>query len=179
MSYAQTLEAVPLQVPSPRHKLPFLRDDRLRNIAERDLSSLLRFKNEEEVKVVLIMAGSVIEAVLLDCFQRFVNTQLEAVAKQVQARRVTDGRFSRFSPERRESWSFFHSIAVAGPDGLHILRGRTERVADTLRNFRNLVHPARELLESDDSPLRTTDADAAVALVGMVLDDVQEWVMTR
>lgn len=178
MSYAHSLEAVPLQVPSPR-TLPYLRDKRLRDMTERDLASLDFVKKHHQVMLVLIMAGRVIEAVLLDCFRRLPDTMVADAARQVQAQRSTDSRFSRLAPERSDSWSFFHSIVVAGPNGLQILRGRTERVADTLRDFRNLVHPARELQEMDVSPLDSTDADVADALVGMVLKDVQAWVLTR
>lgn len=179
MSYDQFLDAVPPQAPSPRREVPYLRDEQLRTMVTRDLTSLAFAKRHGEVMLVLIMAGRVIEGVLLDCFKRLPDTDVEAAARRVQAQRSTDSRFSRFSPERRENWSFFHFIAVAGPAGLQILRGRTEQVADTLRTFRNLVHPAKELQEMGDSPLDATDAEAANALVGMVLKDVGVWVMNR
>lgn len=178
MSYAQSLEELSHQVP-PKRELPFLRNPKLRAMAERDLASLVSHRKYGELMSAVIMGGRVVEGVLLDCFHRLPDTVLEDAARRIQVQRNSDGRFNNFSPGRIENWSFIHYIAVAGPEGLNILGQRTERMADNLRHFRNLVHPARELKEAADRPLRASEADAVEAFLRTVLDDVEAWVMTR
>lgn len=159
-------------IAGPR-ELGFLRDPGLRRIAERDYASLADARAREDVKPVLILSGCVIEAVTLDVVRRDEPGSKAAAEKVKLARQAREpGVWDKVATRAIEEWTLKQLVGVCGNDGLKVLSPRAERVADTLRDFRNLVHPLRELIETATSPLSLGDAIVAGALTDLVLEEV-------
>lgn len=160
--------------PGVVRQLPFVKDAGLRAIAERDYASLAVARKQDEVKTVLVLSGCVVEAVLLDVVVRkgavaTAAAQAVKAVRQAKNPRVWGGGFDASATDR---WTFAQLVGVCGDDGLKVLSTRAEAIADTVRDFRNLVHPRLELQETATSPLSLSEAIATAALVDIVLDEV-------
>uniref|UniRef100_UPI00389A98C5 hypothetical protein n=1 Tax=Hyalangium sp. TaxID=2028555 RepID=UPI00389A98C5 len=156
----------------PVRQLPFLLNPELRAIVERDLASLSAARKADEVKVALVLAGSIVEATLLDVLERNLQ-ESEAAARRVM--QTPGNRWGRFDPTDVSEWKFFQQIAICGPIGLGVLSAKTEKIAQEVRDWRNFVHPGKERDESRQAPIRPSDAAVSDALVEKVLDEVEAW----
>jgi len=158
-------------------ELPFIVDAEMRAIAERDLATLASARMQSETKTALVMAGCVIEAVLLDVIDRQPQEELKAAAQRVKdARQAKNPRvWGNFRPAEVEGWQLVHLVGVTGSDGLGVLSPRTEQKGEVIRDWRNFIHPRKEREETRNAPLRPSDAAAAEAFVEAVLDDVSTW----
>lgn len=127
----------------PAESFSFVASEPTRAVAQRDYEEL-RIAGRT-VKARALLAGSVVEAVLLDALER-----------------------KGFVPQQVARMSFNELIQQARED--KVITARTAKVADSLRDLRNLVHPAVELREGR---LRSVEADAAVSLMALVLEDLR------
>ncbi len=157
-----------------RRELPFIRDAALRGIAERDFATLVAARQHEEIKTAIIMAGSVIEAILADAVERDLS-KTTAASTAVQASRAKKNPrvWGKFNAHDIDSWTLAQLVAVAGPDGLRLLSERAEQMAEVVRDWRNFVHPRKERDATATAPLGLSDAKAAEALVERVLEEIQ------
>lgn len=146
-------------------KLEFVRDAELRRLAERDLHSLGVAQRTGEVKMCLVLAGSVLEAMLVDLLEQ------DAVAYREARDRAKTASGRRLSGPAKDL-DLIGQIEVAAALGR--LRESTRRAAHALRYSRNFVHPTVEREELKGEPLRTQDAALAGALAEMVLADLQD-----
>lgn len=126
-----------------RRDLSIIKSEPLRAIASRDYEEL-RTVAGGTLKAAAILAGSVIEAVLYDALERKGFT-----AKQL---------------DRMDFVQLIDEAAAAS-----IIGKRTQKAAHAVRDVRNFVHPAVELREGR---LRKVDAETAIALMNMVLEDL-------
>lgn len=155
--------------------MPFVKDAGLRAIAERDFASLEAARKHSDVKVALVLAGCIIEAVLHDVVARDAKAT-EAAARNVHAARSPKNPRvwnKAFDFTKADDWPLAQLVGVCGPDGLGVLDARAEQISDTVRDWRNFVHPRKELDETKASPLSLSEAIAAGALVDIVLDQVE------
>lgn len=127
----------------PAEAFTFVASEQLRAIAQRDYDEIRAAART--VKARALLAGSVIEAVLMDALVR-----------------------NGFALEHMVEMRFHALIKEAA--AAKIVSDRTAKVADSLRDMRNLVHPAVEL---KDGRLRAADADAALSLMRLVLEDLR------
>lgn len=157
-----------------RRILHFMSMSPLRDIAERDLTSLDNIRKLEEVKPCLILAGSVIESILLDLLEQDLAATMKAAAA-VKAKRIANSQWGSFDPKKFPEWDLHHMIAVCGPDGLDILADRTEKSAAGLRNYRNFVHPNVERTQVGQGPLLAAESQIAVGIMELVIEQVRNW----
>ena len=151
----------------PVTRFPFVADEKLRAIAERDYRSLESALKADDTKVALVLAGCVVEAILLDYLETALRQELVAAAKRVNGKE--GGNRKKLEPTARPAnWSFENMIAVCGPDGLKRLDERAIKMADVVRKWRNFIHPNRE---REERRLKPAEATAAQALVELVIDD--------
>jgi|CXWL01.1.fsa_nt_gi hypothetical protein len=150
----------------PARALAFIKDKALRAIAERDLQSLNATSMAEETKSVLILGGSVIEAVLLDILERDPGLTTAAAAKQPKP--------ASFKSQPND-WDFFQMVDVCGPTGLSATSAATTDLAHKVRWWRNFVHPDRERKELARNPLRRSDGMVVRALTDKVLEEAADW----
>jgi hypothetical protein len=152
-------------------ELPFILDKELRGIAERDLASFESMTKAEEVKAAIVLAGSVIEAILFDLAEKD-PAKTTAAAQNVKMKRG----WKKFDPTDADWWTLEQVIAVCGQEGLGILSDRTEGTAHIARDYRNFVHPRKEREEAiGNGPLTRSDAIQAGALMELVIDQVNRW----
>lgn len=161
-------------------ELPFIQDPDLRRIAERDLASLSNAQRAEETKTALILAGSVVEAILWDVVEGCRakdSSGTEAKAAQAKVKLIaTNPRWKGFDPKDDERWTLEQLVGVCGPHGLGVLSERAVLIAHAIRDFRNLVHPRKELREQQENgPIIPSDAPGAAALMESVIDQVARW----
>lgn len=155
-----------------KRELPFVADANVRRIAERDLASLGLARQQEQLKVAVVLAGCVVEAVLLDYLQQQGPADLEAAAiKAASAHQKLNPRVwgKQLNASKLQEWKLIQMIGVCGPHGFGVLTERTEQVANVLRDWRNFVHPA---VESGEPPLQMRDAIMAEALTESVLEEL-------
>jgi hypothetical protein len=129
----------------PRVEFAFVKDVKLRAIAERDYAELRVAAYYQSHKSKALLAGSVIEAVVLDLLlQRAIPfTELD--------RLTAYGLYER-----------------AKKEGL--LPGRQSSAADASRDTRNFVHPAVEYREGS---LTREQADLALSLMKAILGELR------
>lgn len=108
---------------------PFVRDVRIRDIIERDYSELQRAFIAECWKSVILLAGSSIEALLVDLLEQ---NQPSAVAAKAAPR-----------PTDITRWDLSDLIKVAIE--LKLISTGVEKLSHSIREYRNLIHPGNEV----------------------------------
>jgi hypothetical protein len=132
------LAKCPDEYPTPEtSELAFLDDESLRETLRRDISTATSAFSNAEWKPATVMAGSVIEAMLL-----------WVLAKQPEARRAEgiaklrdEKLLSKDPPPELESWNLHQYVEVAA--SLSIIGPETATAVRLARGFRNLIHPGR------------------------------------
>jgi hypothetical protein len=120
---------------------PFVHDEALRTIVERDYRELASILFPSGAwKTVVIMAGSILEAVLYDA----LTVDAATVRAAEQAVRAPKRRDKRVKPIASNEWTLADFIKVAADINL-LPKEREETIDQTLREYRNFVHPKREI----------------------------------
>lgn len=129
---------------------PFVRGAALRGIVERDYRELmLKLFPTESWKSVVILAGSILEALLHDLLTRDAARIAAAMASPRAPTRQAPRSSAIIkrdlqSAAREDEWKLSNYIDVA--DGLSLVPSEWKpSVQVVLRDFRNCVHPRREL----------------------------------
>ncbi|MEA2205716.1 MAG: hypothetical protein QOE77_2492 [Blastocatellia bacterium] len=125
----------------------FVVNPELLRIIERDYAELVALNPSEHTKSCLILAGGIIEALLLDAL-------------------VTSEYWTQEDASTRYLKEMIHPAIKIG-----IIRH--DKLTNVLRIFRNLVHPAREI--RDKLSFDESDAKHAVTSVGVIVRDIREW----
>lgn len=138
----------------PTKDFSFVIDVSLRKIIERDYIYLSKCLNVEAWKPVIILAGGLIEALLLD---KLLTDEAKA-------------RFSTKAPNEKDlkKWDLDNLIDVAVD--LQIINPGVEKLSDAVRHYRNLVHPGREL--TSGLKIEPQEANVAVNILEMVIRDL-------
>jgi len=166
----QALEQCPDEAPSQSIKeMTFISDERFRRTLCVDLGSAERALNVGEWKAATVLAGSVLEALLLWALQRHSASEIsDAVAKAGDA-----GKVSRSLPADdllSRDWALHQYIEVA-----HALGEIKEHTANPCREakyYRNLIHPAAA--ERDKERCTRGKAHGALGAVYSTIDDLEE-----
>ena len=133
--------------------LGFMHLDALRNVAERDLNEVRGFDADDSPKATVILLGSVAEALLLD-----------ALWYQETQRPGSTG----ITNDNLSEWTLNRLIGKANAGGM--LDKSTYATSHILREYRNLVHPAKE--ESMMLAPRPAQAVAAVDFLRALIGDL-------
>lgn len=113
-----------------RKDFRFLADKKIRAIAERDYLEIQRAHIAQCWKSVIILAGSLIEAILTDCL-----TQKEREAQGATA--------APAGKKTLEEWDLSQLINVAVE--LKLVTSSVEKLSHSVREYRNIVHPGNEV----------------------------------
>jgi hypothetical protein len=141
--------------------LEFIDDEELRASLRRDISSSEAALNTGQWKAATVLAGSVVEALLLWNVKRDGNAQRRFA---VQAA-VTNLKFSG-SPD---DWVLDQGIKIA--QELGDISRETADQARLAKDFRNLIHPGREVRKRMRCDRGT--AHAAFAALNLVIADLE------
>lgn len=146
----------PVSVATPEARdLSFVADIKLQTIIDRDYAELQRVGAVSVVKSRFILAGGLIEALLLDALQR----------NEAQARNAK-------SAERKplDEWSLGSLIDVAVELGL--VGAGAQSFGHAVREYRNLVHPGKE--KRSKYAVAPEEADIAEKVLDIVIRDLRD-----
>ncbi len=133
----------------------FVVDKKLREIVERDYAELQRIKVLFPTKSRMILAGGLVEAVLLDELLR--DAQKARECKKAENKPL-------------DEWSLATLIDVAHELGL-ITTG-SQRFGHVVREYRNLVHPGKE--RRSDYFVGREEANIAEEVLAIVIRDLRK-----
>ena len=126
------------QVPAPATAgLAFIRDDQLRESLRIDISAAEQAFSDAGWKAATVLAGSVVEALLLWAVQQERSADVSNAASQLVAR----GTLTRRSHPAQENWDLHEYTEVAAELGL--IKPDTTALVRVARDYRNLIHPGR------------------------------------
>jgi hypothetical protein len=124
--------------------LEFVTDVALRESLRRDLSASRAALESGSYKAATVLAGAVIEALLLDALEgQDARTRTAALAKWHAAAGPTDAAPAKLKPEISR-WGLHELVWIAAHSG--VISEEAASAADVARDFRNLIHPGRERL---------------------------------
>ena len=131
-------------------KFDFVVDRKLRDGLEKDYAILERAAAENLLKAVYVFSGSIVEAILLDYLSSLKDPRLpyDTLVKWDLAKLVEE----------------CHNAGV--------ISDQTEKLLSVIRNYRNLIHPGRELRLGQ--PITKDGAAIAKHVVDLVLLEVKE-----
>jgi hypothetical protein len=144
----------------------FITDNDLRQSLHRDLSAIDRALSNGEWKAATVLAGSVIEALLLWSLQlpKLQRADIDAAIEKVTG----EGFLTRKPVGPLERWDLHDYIEIATQLG--IIKSETTTQTRLAKDFRNLIHPGRaqRLAQKCD---RAT-AFAAISAMDLVVRDI-------
>jgi hypothetical protein len=127
-----------------------MQDPALQGLVERDYRELhLILMPGQAWKSAVVLAGSILEAVLFDLLQ-----PNETRAKDLPFVRKDQ---KTHKPEPLKNWTLGCLIQAANALGLLPDKKQVTRMHDLMQNFRNLVHPAAEAVKKEAA---CTEAEA-------------------
>jgi hypothetical protein len=159
------LTACPDDIPSPEtHELSFIGDADLREALRRDLSATNDAFVNGEWKAATVLAGSILEALLLWAIQTIDPPKIE-VARQA----AVDSRLLRKKPTPDPNeWHLPEYIEVAFK--LELIQEPTANQTRLAKDFRNLIHPGKSVRLGQECNKGT--ALAAAAAIEFVTADL-------
>ena len=131
-------------------KFDFITDEKFRNILERDYDELSQCVDSKCSKSVLILSGSIIEAILTDYFLNF----------------PPDG----YIQKKVLGLALYDLVDLAKEAKL--ISQSTKDLSSVIKNYRNLIHPGREIRKNE-----TFDFDTAVvakSLLNIIVKEIRE-----
>jgi hypothetical protein len=160
-----TLQQCADEAPSPATTdLLFIIDQALREGLRLDISTANQAFANGEWKAATVLAGSVVEALLLWAIQQYPEGQYKAALQEV----ITKKMVTRPRYEPLDQWDLVHYIAVA--EALALIDTNTATQARLAKDFRNLIHPGRAQRLAQTCTRGTTHG--ALAAMNMVLESV-------
>ena len=128
----------------------FMHDERYRKIVIRDYEELVNLNPDKAPKSMLIIAGGIIEALLIDAL-------------------IVNNTFTYEKASEKFLKELIHPALTA-----NIIKH--DRLTDVLRVFRNLVHPTREIREG--LVLSKEEARHSLSGVDVIISEVKAWYAT-
>lgn len=131
----------------------FIQNSSLNTIANRDIKELSSAIQSRSFKTTLILSGSLLECMLLDALlQRTEEAQ-------------------KFNPPKGDLAKWDLSDLIIAAEKLSIISSSVqEKLSQILREYRNLVHPGKEL--RDKYVIAREDATIAVETVNIIMKDL-------
>jgi hypothetical protein len=156
------LERCPDEFPSTStSELSFIQDDKFANELNLDINRVNQALSNAEWKATNVLAGSVMEALLLWALRR---------ESPVDIRKATTSLRLRDDPKKLNAWSLHRLIKVT--EELKVIRSETATQAILTKDLRNLIHPGRG--ERLGQKCDRGTAMAAVAGLEFVVHDLRK-----
>ena len=151
--------------------LAFMKSPDLREICFSAYDGAAKAHSNESYRLALTGFGSAMEALLIDLHLSVNPGQLQTAVSAAKAESDTTKKanFGRETETDPLTWSLFNLINVARK--LKI-KGAYPEPSHTLREWRNLVHPALAMKKFVDESKLEPDSVAASALFSMLLRDI-------
>ncbi|MBA4384191.1 MAG: hypothetical protein C0410_05600 [Anaerolinea sp.] len=150
ISPAPTIKRIVKSIEPITLDLTFVSSNELREILQRDVAELNVARSQgvdKTSKICMVLCGSIAETLLLDCLLQNQTAAL-AIASTLPRRPSSN----------LEDWELHEMVTVA--TRLNLLPDDASTGATQLRQWRNLIHPGRELKDARDKRIRPTPARA-------------------
>lgn len=121
-------------------ELNFITDDDLRNILRLDISNVNKALENGEWKAATILAGSIVEALLLWKLQGHETTNPGSIKGAIHSLKSA-GTFTKNPSNDIDDWTLHPLIEVSAEIGL--IKNETANQCRIAKDFRNLIHPGR------------------------------------
>jgi hypothetical protein len=144
-------------------ELTFLGNPDLAAILRQDMSTAYSTLANHEFKAACVMAGSVIEALLLWAVQRKVALVPAAIPACAAAGEAIPG-----NPNAPERWDLIHLLNIG--HRIPVISDQTFNAANLTREFRNLIHPG--LAQRTQVKATQGHAQLSVGAMQLVVDDL-------
>ncbi len=145
-------------------ELNFIPDQELRDSIRTDISTTNMALSNAEWKAATVLAGSVVEALLLWALQQHPPLDVSNTVDTLVANHILD----RNPDQNLEKWVLHSYIEVAAE--LNLISAEAATQARLAKDFRNLIHPGRGLRLGQSCDRGT--ALAALAAVEFVVRDL-------
>ena len=152
-------KAIPQSLPNQDWN--FIDDTKLKAVLIRDYAELGELLEVNARKSILALCGSMLEAVLVSILQRS-----EATARKKHSELFPNKKHPDRQGRPIDEWELYEFIAVS--TSLNILDDDSRRIANALKDYRNVIHPMVEIRRKtnlSDSYI----VDAMVALFNHIL----------
>lgn len=163
----RALVACPDEFPSAStDDLTFINDHALRESLRIDLSSKDQALGNGEWKAATVLAGSIVEALLLWALKQRNTTEIQNAIVDLKSKSVS----INHRAANLEDWVLHELIEVS--EKLKIIKPETAIQARLAKDFRNLIHPGRNIRLGQICNRATTLS--AVAAVEHVIEDLKK-----
>jgi hypothetical protein len=152
-------------VPLATSGIAFVKSSGLRNALRLDLAAAETALTRADWKTSTVLAGSVVEALLLDSLERRRPQKLTKAISSVAARHPS---WRKPSAAAIEDWGLDQYVEVAFELGL--IKETTRLQCLQAKDFRNLIHPGRAQRKALECSRGT--AFAAASAVALVVEDL-------
>jgi hypothetical protein len=137
----QALARCPDESPAPStSELTFISDPDLKSNLRNDIAAVNRALSNGEWKAATVLAGSIIEALLLWALQQRLPTDIANGIATLRKNGALTGHQASGPPE---NWHLHEYVEVAKEMG--IIKRETAIQSRLAKDFRNLIHPGRAL----------------------------------
>lgn len=131
-------------------KFDFISDQGFRDILERDFEELNRCVENSCTKSVLLLSGSIIEAILTDYFINFPTEEMN---------------------KKKVLGMDLYSL-IDKANEVNLISQSTKELSTVIKNYRNLIHPGREIRKNQSFDKDT--GDVAKSVLNIILKEVRE-----
>lgn len=128
----------------------FISDDGFREILERDFEELHKCIEIKASKSVLVLSGSIIEALLLEFFSSYSSELIES--------------------EKLLKYDLYKLLELAEKENL--ISSDSKSISTIIKDYRNLIHPGREIRKKQSFDNNT--AEIAKNLLYMIIEEIRE-----
>jgi hypothetical protein len=142
--------------------LEFIDDVIFRDSLRLDLSNVNSALSNGEWKATTILSGSVTEALLLWAINKVKTARQSDIDKAIEKHNIKDKDYNK--------WVLAQYNDVAKE--LNIIKEGTHKSVDLLRQFRDLIHPGREIRKNAKCSKAT--AHSGIAAVELVIEDLTD-----
>jgi hypothetical protein len=125
----------------------FVRNEKLRSVIERDFRELERLSTDTETKAAVVLAGSILEGLLVDALTVAGKWDFDSACQQILSDLIRPAR----------------TLGIIQHDNL----------SQVVKDYRHLVHPGREIRKG--IRLTQEQADLAKAAVNVIIQDISRW----
>jgi hypothetical protein len=154
-------------VPEETAGLLFVTDSALRESLRLDLAAAERALTHADWKAATVLAGSVVEALLLEAIRPHNRNEIAEAFKAASQR---DAKWHKPSDSDPTTWGLGHYVEVAFE--FRLIKEHTRVQCSQTKDFRNLIHPGRSQRLAMSCSRGT--ALAALAAVTLVIEEFEK-----
>jgi hypothetical protein len=146
----------------PSEAFPFMQDQKLKSIAERDNAELKKVIEVEAVKSRFLLMGSLLETLLMDA--------LLPSPQKAHATEAASNYFKKRKSDSIDRWPL--SLLIDVSVELDIVERAVKQLSHSVREFRNLIHLGHE--RRWGYKVRAKEADILERILYLVASDLEE-----